>query len=249
MPGDQVAERLLGGETEDDRGERTAERRACAGSGPAMRSDDDRRGRSRNDEPDQEADRAGGRRVHAPEERGRERSGRGRARAPSRGSPARPRRRRGPACPRRRVRSRYDVGRTPTSRGTSSGDLAREPSRLAASSAREADLLPRMALGLEHRARRALGLRRAASRRQRLPALRVQSRAPPSHAALRTASRWQRGSAARRAAWRTRRRIAAPRAPRIAAGSSRPPAGAPAAQLDPAPLGAAAYAPRAYSPS
>ena len=80
--GDQVAERLLRGETDDDGGEGAADgERARGEAGDPQRHDGDDRDRH---EPQQEADRAGGARVHAPHQRPARRRGRRRARTPSR---------------------------------------------------------------------------------------------------------------------------------------------------------------------
>ena len=68
MPGDQVAERLLRRETDDDRRDRAADgERGRVEAGDAQREQHRRRDHH---EPDQEADGAGGRRIHAPEQRG-----------------------------------------------------------------------------------------------------------------------------------------------------------------------------------
>ena len=69
---DQVAQRLLGGEAEDDRDDR-----AGHGERPRLEPGDvqrDQHGRDQEREPDDEADGAGRRGIHPPEQRGRQRA-------------------------------------------------------------------------------------------------------------------------------------------------------------------------------
>ncbi len=107
--GDQVAERLLGRETEDDRGDGAADgQRARRQPGDPQRH---QRRDDQEDQPDQEADGAGRRGIHAPEQRGRDEAADVAGQRAAEGEQQRPPRRRGPAgrartAPRARCRRR-----------------------------------------------------------------------------------------------------------------------------------------------